>query len=375
MADASIDPPTQSQAPRRDEPLALNILERGYSLALLLIIMFLSYRSVRYLVVSLITPGATPAQISQLPKRLDSEALVGRRPDWLGIASVENPRGPLAHFHRFENWIQIDGVNDCTRSGCHGPLPHGKQKADRAFLNMHSTTLHCGVCHLNTDASPLPLVWYDVKDGTRRGPPALLQAVARADKLRDKEAKDLTAQDQSEIVALLHEADRDAGGEPGIKRLADHLAAVRAGSAPLAQLIQLAGDILPRYFRGAYGAKLALLDAPSGKPVLTHPGAEDAIREFLKRGGSAGQSERESMLKNVHPLRRETPLQCQDCHVENGSRVDVAALGYPAVRVRALSEPAIFKMIENIREGRPFYLPAVSMPQTAPAPTSAPASK
>jgi len=49
--------------------------------------------------------------------------------------------------HRFELEFAGEG-RESPCQGCHGPLPHWKQKQSRAFLNLHVPTLDCGACHL-----------------------------------------------------------------------------------------------------------------------------------------------------------------------------------------------------------------------------------
>lgn len=355
-------------------------VRRVYALGLIALILWLSIRAIRYLVVSLITPADTPAQIAELPKTLDAATLLnGHRPGWTGLSAVENPRGPLSHFHRFENWLQADSANDCTRSGCHGPLPHSKRKEDRAFLNMHATTLHCGVCHMSGDDAQLALGWYDPNTGSKRQRPALLEAYERFDRLAQKinvsptesqprGAGRLSSDDQKSLVACLNAADREAGGEPGLRKLAEHLNAVRAGSAIFDRLLLSGREVLPRYFRGSYGAKLALLAGGEGL-LLGHPGTEPAIAAFLAEKDSARDARRDELLKNVHPRRRSEPLHCRDCHVESGSKVNFPGLGYPEARIRALFQPEVFRMIEHIQQGQEFRIPAVTVPPpTEPRP-------
>lgn len=350
-----------------------SIVRRIYALGLIALILWLSVRAIRYLVVSLITPAATPAQIAALPKSLDMSTLLeGHRTDWTGLSAVENPRAPLSHYHRFENWLQADAANDCTRSGCHGPLPHAKRKEDRAFLNMHATTLHCGVCHMSGDDAQLALGWYDVNTGKKRPRPALLEAYERFESLalkaearptdsRPRSQGRSSPEEQRSLVTALNAADSEAGGEPGIRKLAEHLNAVRAGSAAFDRLVLAGRDVLPRYFRGSYGAKLALLAGGDGL-LLGHPGTETAIKAFLAEKDSVKGSRRDELLKNVHPRRRAEPLHCRDCHVENGSRVNFAGLGYPPARIRALFQPDVFRMIEHIQQGQEFRIPTVTVP-------------
>lgn len=332
----------------------LRWLLRGYALALIVLIAFLSFSAIRYLVASLIVPATTPGQIAGLPRRMDESLVLGSRPDWLGLRSVKNPRAPLDHFHRFDTWIEPDPFNDCTRSGCHAPLPHARQKETRAFLNMHATSIHCAVCHFDEAAEPLPLTWYDIKTGRGTRPPALLRAFGwltdRADQAK------FSAEDQAAIAALLREAATAAKSDPALLRSARELEGFRPGGENFARALRDATDIVRRLFRGSYGAKLALR-FPGGDPVLSHPNTETAVREWLASGTNAAGEQREKMLKAVHPRRRASTHQCSDCHVETRSLIEFDKLGYSSARVFSLHNSPVFQMIEHIREGRPFYLP------------------
>jgi hypothetical protein len=42
-------------------------------------------------------------------------------------------------------------------------------------------------------------------------------------------------------------------------------------------------------------------------------------------------------------------------------------VGYPPARVEMLTQPVIFRMIEHIASGHPFYLPAFLRPESQPA--------
>lgn len=352
----------------------VSLLRRAYALALIALILWLSAGAILYLVQSLIIPSAAPPQVTGLPKVLDVSLLKGPEVDWRGLAAVEHPRSPLAHFHQFETWIQSDPLNDCTRSGCHAPLPHSQRKQVRAFLNMHATSLHCGVCHLEFETQPLPLVWYGLADGRPRARPALLDVLAWLE-ARPQEPERYGPVQQREIVALLTAASNDFPGEWHLPRLAADLSAVRAGSDSFLALLSDTDDAVRRALRGSYAAKIARRD-PAGGPILGNAGTEAAIQAWLERGATATGAAREAMLQAVHPRRRETALQCTDCHRAQGGLLDFAALGYPAARIRSLTEPSIFTMIENIAAGRAFELPSVGRglfaPQSQPAPRPAP---
>lgn len=341
--------------------MAAALIRRVYALALLLVIVYLCWNAFAYLVTSLAVASRPPGQIAALPRRLD-DVLDRQRPDWLGLAAVENPRSPLSHYHRFDTWIQHDSFNDCTRGGCHAPLPHSKHKEVRAFLNMHATSIHCGVCHIQAEA-PLSLTWYDLREGRPRAAPAILRAATWLEQFAGAGARaNLTEAHQAEIVALLREASREAQDDPSIARAADHLRAVAVTSEAFGELLDMAQDAVRRAFRGEYGAKLALLDAATGRPVFGHAGADAAVETWQREGNGASGARRDELLAAVHPQRRGEALQCTNCHTRDAGLVPFSKLGYSAERIAALRNTAIFGMIEHIRAGQPFYLPRVLRP-------------
>lgn len=354
---------------RRSADVVMHSLRRLYGIVLIVVIVWLTYSALRYLVRSLVSPTSTPAQIAALPKRLDAEMLTGSRTQWEGLLATENPRGPLAHYHRFDTWVEPDRFNDCTRSGCHSVLPHTRNQGTRAFLNMHATSMHCGVCHMQATGEPLELLWYDLDHGRRSEPPAALRAIAR---LHERSFEQVDRAWQRQLAALLRETAAKAKGDPQLERIADYIEVVRPGSEPLQRLLGDAVAAVRRVFRGSYGAKLALRGS-DGKPQLGHPGAADAARRWLVNGPNAVGPAREQMLRDVHTARRQAPLACDACHREVGSLIDFASLGYPPVRTQMLFHGPIFEMIRNIGEGRPFRLPSLGGSAAQPAaPTSQP---
>lgn len=338
--------------------LSLGLIPRAYAVAVIAVTAWLSYLALRYLVVTLMFPTGAPARIVGIPARFDRTTLQQPASHWPGLQTEENPRVAPAHYHRVEGWMRPDRFNNCTQSGCHAPLPHSKRKEVRAFLNMHATSLHCGVCHMKTDAKPLALTWYDLDRGKPSGQPAVLGAydfVTSED--GRKRLADPTADDQARLATLLSEAAREADDDPALLMLVKHVRAARPGSDALQHVIQAVRDTLPRHFRGEYGAKLALADPASMKPVLAHPGTADAVREYLRIGDSLASNDRETLLKKVHPLKREQALQCTDCHRLQDSLISYEQAGYPPARREALTGPPIFQMIEHISDGQPVNLP------------------
>lgn len=336
--------------------IILGIVQRLWAFALIVLVLYLSWNALMYLVNALVLPAGPPAQITAVPLR-PNEALLRAAPGELaGVTAVANPRTPPTHYHQIDAWFQPDPQNTCTQSGCHAPLPHGRNKADRAFLNMHATSLHCGVCHLQTDVRPLPLTWYHLKTGAAQDTPALLRAYAW---LQDPphQARPATRTDQAEVVALIKAAATEAGGSVKLRELARHLAAVRPASEMFQRLLASARDILPEHFRGEYGAKLALQDPQTHAPRLAHPGSTDAVRRYLAEKGTLTGADRATVLQQVHPLRRPQTLHCTECHRSEGALVDLAALGYPPARVQQLTQPMLMQAIESMASGRPFFMP------------------
>lgn len=337
--------------------LLKDIGRRAYSLLLILVILWLSWRAILYLVAALILPARPPAQIVDIPTRL-TESVLMRRPAAHGLAAPVKTRSPLAHYHRLDQGFQADSLNGCTASQCHSPLPHGQNKADRAFLNMHATSIHCAVCHVEQKEGPLPLAWYDLKTGNKRAqPPALLQAYAWLTSPSIRHTNTFSLQDQAEIVRLLRQAATEAGGEASLASLAEHLAAVRAASDEFGRLVKVTRQALPGHFRGEYGAKLALLDPRTRQPLL-QPDNPKAARQYLARRHSLTGEEKEQLLRKIHPPRRTPTLHCRQCHQPEGSLVDFLSLGYPPARLEAISSPLVTSAIDHIVEGKPFHLPA-----------------
>ena len=339
-------------------PLVRELLIRGYALVLVAIVLWLSWRAFYYLVAALILPAQPPGQIVDIPVRLNAESLTRSETAFQGVQATRNPRGPLSHYHRLDNWFQQDRLNACTRNGCHVPLPHGKNKADRAFLNMHATSIHCGVCHVQTEQKPLELAWHDLEDGKRlTQPPALLQAYAWLTAARIRESSTFSRSDQDEIVRLLRAAADQSGNNPGLVNLAEHLAAVGVTSEEFVRLVQVARDTVPRHFRGEYAAKMVLVDSGTKKPLLGDPGNEQAVQDYLTRRDGMSEGERTLVLKKIHPQQREQTVRCTECHRTEHALVDLSTLGYPMERIQTLLSPLVMETIEHIVDGRPFHLP------------------
>ncbi len=341
----------------------VRVIPRIYATVLIGLIGYLTYQSVAYLIGSLFAPTIVPEQITGFPARLDESFLRSTRASFKALDWTEHPRTPPAHYHRIDSWLEPDNFNTCARGGCHAPLPHSRRKEVRAFLNMHATSIHCGVCHMKTEDRPLRLAWYDLKTGQARERPAILDAydlVTSAGHGASPPAPDEDFQDR--LVGLLRTAATAADELPALKLLADHVAAIRVENPAFATLIESVRNSLPRHFRGEYGAKLAMVGA-DGRPILAHPNTGPLVEQYLRSGSTMSEADRAQLLEKIHPLRRSEALRCSDCHRPSGGLLDFAAAGYPEARVQALMAPVVTQMIEHIDEGRTFHFPGFIAPE------------
>ena len=356
------------------EHLVLEIIRRVYAVGMILLVAWLSYRALWYLLGTLMFPTATPEQIVGIPKRLTEEVLKTHRASWQGLQASPNPRAPLAHYHRMDTWFQPDPYNNCTTSGCHEALPHSRNKAVRAFLNMHATTLHCAVCHMQADQTPLATVWYDLHTGKPRAAPTLLQIYAWLES--DEGKKELgapTKATQDQLLNYLRQAIFETEGEPALTILAERVNAVHYAGPEFQQIAAELHATLPLRFRGEYGVKLARR-AVNGLPILGYPDTAEAIRNYLRDSATGDATGRNALLNTIHAANRADAVHCVDCHLGAGGAIDFPAAGYPPARVALLSQPFIFRMIENIASGQPFYLPGFVAPPPQETPEKTPRS-
>lgn len=350
--------------------LLLQLIIRTYAIVLIAVVLYLSLSAFLYLVNNLMLAGPPPDRIVDLPKKLNAEVLAKPTAEFTAVVETDNVRTPLSHYHKIDTWYIPDRANGCTTSGCHAPLPHGANKANRAFLNMHAMTLHCGVCHMEVadEHPPLPLEWYNPISGAPSEPPPLLRAYGWLMAHQATPKSELTPADQATIVSLLQAAVNAAGGEPSLEALAQHFAAVRVQSPAFQQILAAAPDTVAYQFRGAYGAKLALIDAQTGAPLLQHPGSEAAVAEFRARGDELTGEARADVLNRVHTRRRSNTRRCTDCHTPTNSLVDLAGLGYPPARIERLTHPLLMEAVQRIADGQTFYMPGFVGPGTTSRP-------
>jgi hypothetical protein len=292
---------------------------------------------------------------------LSDESLRTERSSFAGLEATDLPRGPLSHFHQLDGWFQADPHNDCTTSGCHPTLPHHKRKETRAFLNMHATSMHCGVCHFDHPEGATELGWYALKTGNACETPPILQAL----EVLERSNEEINAHDSVRLVTLVNAAADASRQSPALRRLAEHFAAYRPGSDAFDKLMDRTRDVIPQRLRGEYGAKFARI-AADGTPILAHPDSADFKKRFLGLPTGSDAALRNQLVSKIHTRRAENPLTCSDCHAASAAAIDLKRLGYPTSRINALNNTFIVGAIEHIAENRPFYLPRFLNTSTQP---------
>lgn len=334
------------------------IYMRLYAAIPIIVVLYLSYSAIHYLVMELMVPRKPPQQVTGIPVRLTEEVWQTQPSQFMGIQVAESPRAPLSHYHRIDGWFQPDRQNDCTRSGCHNALPHNANKEVRAFLNMHATSIHCSVCHLESSRTPLPLVWYDLADGDVASPPALLQVYGWLNSPEGAAALEApTAAVQDRLVGLLQTAAAQSGYDPALERMVADVSAVSYASYLFVDAAERVRARLRMHLRGEYGAKLALRDPTSGQPILAHEGADEATRALLRLDDDADPARRAELIAAAHPAQRAESLDCVACHTADHPLVDLAAVGYPPVRLAELQQGWVFRAIQHMRDGQSFVMP------------------
>ncbi|HOA72935.1 MAG TPA: hypothetical protein PL151_01175 [Phycisphaerae bacterium] len=324
-----------------------NVLVRGYTLGILLVVVFTGYTAVSYLYRSIFKPGKPPTEILAWKGETAAERL--RTPGALGITEPAG-RAPLAHYHAVDRWYQPDLRNGCITSGCHDPIPHSQSKELRAFANLHSTFMSCEVCHRQASATPISAVWVSTKTGKPQPAPAILQLLARFSAAT--QPADLADQSES-VLQLLRQAIDVSGGDPVLNFLALQLETSQPGSPVWRQAIQQLAEELPNHARGEYGAKIAMADGPGIRPTSRE--FAKLTEEYFSR--KADQADRTRILGRIHEGIIQRPQACVPCHRTENPMLDFKALGYSPSRIDALTSTPIVGMIQQIREGQPFNLP------------------
>lgn len=330
-----------------------NLIVRAYAAGLLLVTLWTGYAVFDYLIETVFSPMHVPQEIREWQARLDATLLTAQPAAGL---TRDAPRAPMNHYHGVQRWYQPDPLNNCTTSGCHSPLPHGKSKAVRAFANFHSTFLSCEMCHAAGLSGTVATVWVDTRTNESTDPPAMLRLLALMERSDARVEEDLDGM-HVEIMSLLRASAEIAGRDSALGFLLTQFDTTEPGSPVWWKSLARLRDEVVRHVRGEYGAKLAVKGAEQEEIAAL-------IGELVKEYQSATADEDQSALSvRIHESVAGEPAGCQACHGGRPGRLDYQSVGYTRSRSEYLQSMAIATMMQHIREGRPFHLPQVLDPR------------
>jgi hypothetical protein len=199
------------------------------------------------------------------------------------------------HFHHVGVKFEHDKVNACVY--CHGEVPHDKDKEIRSFLNMHSFSVSCEVCHVSRQRV-WALNWYEVSSGDHIANPSSLTV------------------DEVGTWSL-----------QGYKKVKD--------TSKL------------------YGAKISLYNKEEDEFFSDDDDLSEA-RNYMKKYKSYTNKERKNKKNKMHTKVLKDAFECDYCHGREQTYMDYAKLGYPPRRVKKLNDSAIVGMIGKYKK---FYFP------------------
>jgi len=337
--------------------LARSVVRRVYAALGVVVYVGLTYVSLSFLLAMLFTEQSAPAEIVDIPRRLDADLFLrsAAAPVEYRAELGEQVRGPLAHFHLIPQWFQPDPGNTCTTAGCHNPLPHGNRVEVRAFLNMHATFVDCMVCHDAREGPPDRAAWFDLPERRRAAPPAILRLASRLESLPPLESADVFAVNR-ELEDLLADALPASGHNAQLENWLVRLRTTHPRSAVWRRLVNEMRREIALHVRGEYDAKIGLFD---GNTLLGSPNADQraATEQYLRQRGSLSEQAAKPLLDRVHAGVLPVGAMCTPCHSDQPTLVDLGTLGYPAERVTGLRESQIIRSVLSIESGRPFHLP------------------
>lgn len=325
------------------------VVVRAYALLILAVVVWTGYAAVSYLYRFVFTPAKLPARFTEWAGELEADALW--EADRPGVTAPAL-RAPIARYHSTPRGFRPAPQAGCSTSGCHHPFPHVQSPEVRAFANFHATFTTCRTCHDARIAHPAETHWVDPATGEPRDAPAVLRLMDVMDRQANT-IRDDPAGSHDLIVDLLTEAIRVMGGDPVLDHVRVEMETSFPGGPVWRQAVdQLAGE-LPAHGSGEYGLKI--------DPVAPAQGwwsDEDLAR--MRRAYLAAlpdSAEAERILERIHEPVLSKPDACLACHGPDEPRFDFEGLGYSRMRSDTLRGSLTVRMIEGIREGRPFYLP------------------
>jgi hypothetical protein len=325
------------------------IIVRAYAAAIVLVVLWTGYTAAAYLVRFVFYPVHVPPGFLDWQGRLDASALRAEHVPGVGGPAA---RAPLGHYHGVDAWFQPDSHSDCSTSGCHSPVPHRKNKAVRAFANLHATFLDCRMCHTTPSTLPAPAAWVSFDSGLRQDPPAILRLAGELERNAEKIEKEPAAV-HATIRDLLHEAVR-ISGDATLERLWLEIDTAEPGSPVWRHAVGQLAVELPAYSRGEYRAKLA---GPPGDAERRGASQRmlDQARQWLAAPENSPQ--RKQLYDAMHANLVVKPSACLSCHGGQPPRLDFESVGYSAKRAAELRGVATAGLMQHIQDGKTFHLP------------------
>ena len=344
-----------------------NLIGRLWALFLLLMVSWVTYLSLAYMAQYVFQPSKVPTDLLQWRPTLTAAAL---RSETVPGIDPRSPRAPLARYHLVDRWFEPDPTNNCTVSGCHSPLPHKRSKDTRAFANLHTTFLACRMCHDKNATGAMKGMWVSTATGTIQQPPAVLRLIRELAVESEEADKDAMGR-HKRLLALVQEARNTVPDDGMLEHFQVLLDTSQPGSPVWRKAVtQLAAE-LPKYALGEYEAKIHPLKEPA-KLQEQRAQTTELAQQYLTM--TAGRPESKDIRHRIHAEIVPKPLACMACHGQETQQFNLQELGYTPAREAALRAQPVAHLMQQIREGRPFYLPGVLLDSPAP-PASAPATQ
>jgi hypothetical protein len=331
--------------------VARQVLLRAYALLILAIVLWTGYTAISYLARNVFASTRVPDRfLDPLARGMPST-----KPSEPGATAIPLAEPDIRHYHRDPQKFAFIGSAGCTTSGCHTLLPHTKRKEVRAFANFHSTFLDCSSCHDASLQGPTAAVWLNNEKERPQDPPAMLRLATLLEAGRTQIEKN-SSEISSRILALLRDSETNVLSYPVVRNLFTQLDTSDPGSPVWRQAMDELQAVLPNRVRGEYGARITPASVAQHWAERQSRLA-DLTRQF--HSAPAGSAQRDALNKQIHEQVLAKPDACMACHRDQPSRFDFEALGYSPQRAAGLRDAAIARMIEQIRQGQPFYLPEI----------------
>jgi hypothetical protein len=326
--------------------------KRIYAFILAAVLLYVFYLAVSYLVVMVFYPPPVPERLLASPGLLGAEQL---RAQTVPGAPKGPARAPMSHYHAAGAPLPADPANGCTLSGCHEPLPHSRSVYVRAFANLHSTFLACQMCHEPEKDRPVKAGWVSTTSGQATDPPALVQLTRLFQAQRQQIEADPAGQNQT-ILSLLAQV-VDLSGDPLLRYLYLEISTAEPRSPVWRDAVIRLDEQLASRTRGQYGAKIAPMVGPDDYERQAEA-MRQASKPILATATQSAEYKRlnDELHKNILPK----PDRCTMCHGDSPPLVDFVSLGYSPQRAEFLRTNPVARQVQDVREGRQFYLPSVT---------------